>query len=137
MDSLDAQCLLIDAVAGEIPPPSLWRHSRSGELSCAYTNGERTFTWSVDDVAEMAARWREESHPEVPQCVGPYLDAHRRFEDMLAQGELEPPDQVVHDFDRRELRAVWEDRKAIVVIDEIDGPPAVGGAPAAERPLVD
>jgi hypothetical protein len=32
---------------------------------------------------------------------------------------------------------VWEDRKAVVVIDEIDGPAAVDGAPAAGRPLVD
>ncbi|HEX3242144.1 MAG TPA: hypothetical protein VHQ97_03610 [Solirubrobacterales bacterium] len=137
MDSLDAQCLLIDTVAGEIPPPSLWRHSRSGELSCAYASGEQTFTWSAGDVAEMASRWRTESDREVPEHAGPYLDAHRRFEEMLAQGGLELPDLVVHDFDRRELRAVWEDRKAVVVIDEIDGPAAVDGAPTAGRPLDD
>ncbi len=138
MDSLDAQCLVIDAIADEMPPPSLWHHSRSGELSCAIANGEQTFTWSADDVAEMACRWRGKSDREVPKHAGPYLDAHRRFEEMVAQGGLESPDLVVHDFDRRELRAVWEERKAVVVLDEIGEAAAVeDGAGAEGRPLHD
>jgi hypothetical protein len=45
MDSLDAQCLLIQLTSGEIDPPNLWRHKRSGALSCAYAGATQVFTW--------------------------------------------------------------------------------------------
>ena len=119
MDSLDAQCLIIERIAREIPPPDLWHHSRSGELSCAYSKGEQTFTWSPDAVADMARSWRESATREVPERVRPFTDAHRRLDGMVAQAGLGPADVIVHDFDRHELRARWDDQKAVVVIDEI------------------
>jgi hypothetical protein len=119
MDSLDAQCLIIDLVAGEIPPPSLWCHHTSGELSCTYSGGESTFTWGKEDVAEMAGRWRGSAPREVPERARHCVDAHRRLDDIFAEGGLERPDIVVHDFDRRELRAYWEEPKVVVIIDEI------------------
>ena len=54
MDSLDAQCLLIQLAEGEMPPPELWRHDRSGALSCRYEDAERAFSWPAEQVAEMA-----------------------------------------------------------------------------------
>jgi hypothetical protein len=59
MDSIDAQQLLIHTLRAEMPPPDLWQHHRSGELSCAYSEGGRTFTWDADAVAGMARHWRE------------------------------------------------------------------------------
>jgi hypothetical protein len=40
MDSLVAQCLLIQLAEGEIRAPELWCHDRSGALSCGYEGGE-------------------------------------------------------------------------------------------------
>jgi hypothetical protein len=134
MDSLDAQCLMLALVEPEMPPPDLWHHSRSGELSCAYSEGEQTFTWGPDAVADMARRWRESDAHEVPEAARPFVEAHERFEEIATKAGLGPPDAVVHDFGRNELRATWEDQKVVVVIDEIphraaSGDAAVSGAP--------
>lgn len=131
MDSLDAQCLLIDTIAGEMPPPKLWHHSRTGELSCALTEDGATFTWSVEDVAALARRWRDSAARQVPAEVSPFMYAHRRLDDIRAQAGLEPADAIVHDFDRRELRARWEEQKTVVVVDEIS---AHASSSEAERP---
>jgi hypothetical protein len=119
MDSLDAQCLMLALIEREMPPPDLWHHSRSGELSCAYSEGERTFTWKPDAVADMARRWRESDTNEVPEAARPFIEAHDGFDDIATEAGLGPPDVVVHDFGRRELRVRWEDQKVVVVIDEI------------------
>lgn len=119
MDSLDAQCLLIELTEPEMPPPQLWQHHRCGELSCAFSRGGRMFTWGTDAVAEMARRWRESNAGEVSENARLFQDAHRRLHDLVVQAGLEPADVVVHDFDRHELEARWEDRKAVMVIDEI------------------
>ena len=119
MDSLDAQCLLIELVERELPPPDLWRHKRSGELSCAYSQGEQTFTWKADAVAEMAQQWRASAAREVPTQARPFIDAHRRMDEILAEAGRVPADEIVHDFERRELHLRWHDEKRVVVIDEV------------------
>lgn len=119
MDSLDAQCLLIQLADGELPPPDLWRHDRSGALSCAYEGGERTFTWSADDVAEMARRWRDSSTSRVPEQARPLVDAHKRLEVLAGEAGLARPSVMIHDLSRREVRGVWEDEEIVVVVDEI------------------
>jgi hypothetical protein len=125
MDSIDAQCLIIGLVGRETPPPCHWHHHRSGELTCAYSEGEREFTWDIDAVAEMGRRWRESTAPQVPEMARPYVDAHRSLDEIVARGGIETADLIVHDFDRHELRAWWEDEKALMVIDEIDVSSAV------------
>ena len=119
MDSLDAQCLITQLTGREMPAPDLWRHDRDGSLSCAYSGGEQTFTWRADDVAAMAERWRGSDRSEAPEEIGCFVDAHRRLGALLTESGLEPPDTVTHDLERGELRVVWEDRKVVVVIDEL------------------
>jgi hypothetical protein len=75
MDSLDAQCLVIQCAEGKLCPPDLWRHERSGSLSCAYEGGERVFTWPAEDVAEMARRWRNSDRSVLPEQARLFLDA--------------------------------------------------------------
>lgn len=43
IDSIDAQSLITWHAEGEIHPPDLWKHERSGALSCAYDGGETVF----------------------------------------------------------------------------------------------
>ena len=131
MDSLDAQCLMLALIEREMPPPDLWYHSRSGELSCAYSEGEQTFTWKPDGVADMARRWRESDTREVPEAARPFVETHKRFDDIATKAGLGPPDVAVHDFDRHELRARWENQKVVVVIDEIPHRAASDDAAAA------
>jgi hypothetical protein len=128
MDSLDAECFLIHLLTGEMPAPELWHHSLVGELSCAYSTGEQTFTWRSDDVAAMARAWRESPARPAPERARPFIDAHRQLAGMLAQAGREPADAIVHDFERRELRAKWENQKTVIVI-EISAPacPAAAG----------
>jgi hypothetical protein len=117
--SLDAQCLLIQLTEGELRPPDIWRHDRSGALSCAYEGGEHVFTWPADDVAEMARRWRDSHTRGVPQQARPFLDAHKRLEALADEAGLPRPSAMVHDLGRMEVRGVWEDEELVVVIDEI------------------
>lgn len=117
MDSIDAQQLLIHTIGAEMHPPDLWEHHRSGELSCAYSEGERTFRWDADAVAGMARSWRE-SNPDAEPGERSLMDAHRRLDQMLREAGRSPADTVVHDLSRRELRLIWRQDKLIVVIDE-------------------
>ena len=117
MDSLDAQCLLIDLVAREMPPPGLWHHSLTGELSCAYSQAGQAFTWRPEEVAVMARAWRESPARRVHERARPFIAAHRRLGGILVQRGLEPADVIVHDFDRNELRARWDGQRAVVVIE--------------------
>jgi hypothetical protein len=119
MDSLDAQCLLIQLADGELPPPDIWRHDRSGALSCAYEGGERVFTWSADHVAEMARRWRGSHASQVPEQARLFLDTHKRLEALAGEAGLPPASAVIHDLGRMEVRGVWEDEELVVVVDEI------------------
>ena len=125
MDSLDAQCLLIQLADGELPPPDVWRHDRSGALSCAYEGGERVFTWSADDVAEMARRWRDSPTSRVPEQTRSFLDAHKRLEALAGEAGLTRPSAMIHDLGRMEVRGVWEDEEIVVVIDEIGEAPSL------------
>jgi hypothetical protein len=119
MDSLDAQCLLIHLTGGEFPAPDLWRHERSGGLSCSYEGGRRVFTWPAKDVAEMARRWRDSDAGGVPEQVRPIVDAHERLEALCSEAGLGPADVITHDLGRAELRGVWEDEEIVVVVEEI------------------
>ncbi|HEY1275446.1 MAG TPA: hypothetical protein VGF25_11065 [Thermoleophilaceae bacterium] len=119
MDSLDAQCLMIDLLAGEIRPPDHWRHDSSGALSCRYEDGTRAFTWPPKDVAAMARRWRESDTSAASEQAIILRDAHERLVELAGQAGLGDPDVVIHDIPGGELRALWNDRKLAVVIDEL------------------
>ena len=120
MDSLDGQCLLVHFADGEIPrPPDLWRHHRSGTLSCAYDGGENTFTWEARAVAEMARRWRESGQIEAPERVRLFIDTHERLESIAEDAGLGPPDVMIHDLAHGEIRGVWEQQQVVITVDEI------------------
>jgi hypothetical protein len=119
MNSLDAQCLLIEVAHGEIRPPDLWRHDRSGALTCCYENGTRTFTWPAEDVAEMARRWRQCNPDRAPTQALALRDAHERLAALIAEAGLDPADVVIHDLGRAELRAFWEDEKVMLVVERV------------------
>jgi hypothetical protein len=119
MDSLDAQCLIFSLTQKEQTPPDLWRHDRSGALSCAYSGGEMNFTWKAEDVADLARRWQDSEASEVPEPLCAFVDAHQRVDALVTESGLGLPDVVIHDLVRLELRVVWEEQQVVVVIDEI------------------
>jgi hypothetical protein len=120
MDSLDAQCLLIQLVDGEIRPPDQWRHDRSGALACCYEGGQRVFTWPPEDVAEMARRWRHSDGSGVPKEEALALrDAYERLAALTSEAGLGPADVLIHDIARAELRGIWEDEQLVLVIERI------------------
>jgi hypothetical protein len=117
VDSLDAECLLFQLAESELRAPDLWRHDRSGALSCTYVGGERVFTWPAEEVAGMARRWRESDEPLVPEPLRSLRDAHERLAALASEAELGPADAMVHDISRMELQAIWKDEKIVVVVD--------------------
>ena len=119
MDSLDAQSLIVGTINEEMPAPDLWRHHRSGELSCAYSGGTQTFTWDAEAVADMARQWRESPSNQVPDQARPFVSTHLRLEEMFAEQGRKPADMIVHDFTRREIEVRWAQEKVVVIIDEI------------------
>lgn len=119
MDSLWAQCFLISLAEGEAHVPPLWRHDRSGALSWSCGDGGRTFSWSPDDVGEIAQRWRDSGRNEPPQSLRGFADAHRRLVELAGQAGLGDPDAIVHDLDRCEVRATWFAHGVSVVVDQV------------------
>ena len=119
MDSLDAQCLLIQLAEGEVPPPQHWRHERSGDLSCHYEEATRAFTWRAEEVARMARRWRTSDATEPPELARPFIAAHERLMALAGEAGLGPADVITHHLERGEIEATWEDRKVKVVVDQI------------------
>ncbi len=119
MDSLDAQCLLIQLTEGEIRAPDLWRHDRSGALSCGYESGELVFTWPAENVAEMARTWRNADTSRVPEQARLFLDAHKRLEVLASESGLGPADAIVHYLGRAEIRGRWEHAKVVLAVEEI------------------
>jgi hypothetical protein len=119
MDSLDAQCLLMQLTDGEIRSPDLWRHEGSGALACAYERGTSMFTWPAEAVAEMARRWRDRDTSPTPRQALALRDAHERLAALADEEGLRPADVVIHDLGRAELRAVWEEEQVVIVVDRI------------------
>jgi hypothetical protein len=119
MDSLDAECLLIEITEGEIRPPDLWRHDRSGALSCTYEGGRQTFSWPAEDVAEMARTWRDSDTSRAPEQARLFRDAHQRLEALATEAGLGPADVMIHDLGRAELRGVWMSEEVVLVVEEI------------------
>jgi hypothetical protein len=119
MDSLDAQCLITWRTEGEIHPPDLWRHERSGALSCAYDGGETVFTWSADDVAAMARTWRGSDAARPPRRIRLFRRAHERLAALAGEAGLGPADMIVHNLRRWEVRGVWQDDGIHVVVERI------------------
>src|SRR5688572_6627128 len=117
METLDAQCLLVRTVGADIAPDS-WRHDRAGSLSCAYGPGGRMMTWSPQDVAEMARKWRD-GDASVPDVIAPFVEAHRRTAELVEQGRLRAADAIVHDVLRAELRFMWDDEKLVVIVEDV------------------
>jgi hypothetical protein len=120
IDSLDAQSLLVQLTEDKMRPPDIWRHERSGALSCAYAGGENVFSWSADDVAAMARRWRESRPGGSPQRVEVFGEAHKRLLALASEAGLGQADAIVHDLPRGEVRGVWEDNEVVVVVEGID-----------------
>jgi hypothetical protein len=119
MDSLDAQCLIMRVIEGKIDAPRIWRHDRSGALSCGYGGGKSVFTWAPEDVSRMA-RTSRDSSTRPSQRAQAFFDAHRRLAVLAESAGLEPPDAVIHDAGCDELRATWEDEDlVVVVVDEV------------------
>ena len=119
MDSLDAQCLLIEITQAELRPPDLWRHDRSGELACAYEDGTQTFTWRSEQVAALAQRWRNRKERRLPDLALALRNAHERLAELAEEASLPAADVVIHDLPRAELRGVWEDQKVVLVVERI------------------
>jgi hypothetical protein len=124
MDSLLAQCLVIQLADGEVRPPDLWRHHRSGALTCAYEGSERTFTWPAADVAAMARTWRD-SGSRPPGQARLFVNAHQHLEALASEAGLGPADMMIHHLGRAELRGVWENEQVVLVVEAIgdSGPP--------------
>jgi hypothetical protein len=118
VDSLDAQALVIELLEDEIPLPELWRHDRSGALSLAFGETGTTFTWEPDQVADMAQSWRD-SGSEVPEPARMFLDLHQRLGSLIAEAGRAPADFTIHDFARREVRAIWEDDRFVLIVDGV------------------
>ena len=119
MESLDAQCLLMQAADGELQPPDLWRHDSSGALSCAYEGGETTFTWTPDQVAKMAGAWLDSDPARVPDQARVFVEAHRQLVALASEAGLGPADLITHHLGRGEIRASWDDRKMVVVVERV------------------
>jgi hypothetical protein len=116
MESLDAQCLVIDLITGEGgPTPDRWQHRRDGTLAYRFGNSPRTFSWWPEAVAEMAERWRR-SRRSVPPAIAQLVAGHRAFVNLLASAEVEQPWSIVHDLRTSELTACWGDDRPLVVI---------------------
>jgi hypothetical protein len=129
MDSLEAQCLLMQLSDGEIRAPDLWRHDRSGSLSCAYEGGEVVFTWPADDVAELARAWRNSGTGPAPEQARLFLDAHQRLETLAGEAGLGPADVIVHHLGRAEIRGRWKEEQLEVVVEEIGASGSSASAP--------
>jgi hypothetical protein len=119
MDSLDAQCLIIQLAEGEIRAPDLWRHDRSGALSCGYERGELAFTWPAENVAEMARTWRNSDTSRAPEQARLFRDAHERLEALASEAGLGPADVIIHHLGRAEIQGRWEDEEVVLVVEEI------------------
>jgi hypothetical protein len=119
MDSLDAQCLIIQLAEGEIRAPDLWRHDRSGALSCGYERGELAFTWPTENVAEMARTWRNSDTSRAPEQARLFRDAHERLEALASEAGLGPADVIIHHLGRAEIQGRWEDEEVVLVVEEI------------------
>jgi hypothetical protein len=121
MDSLDAQCLLIQLAEGEIRAPDVWRHDRSGALSCGYEGGECAFTWRAKQVARMADNWRKTDTTRAPEQARFFVDAHQRLVAVASQAGLGPADVITHRLGRAEIRGTWEHEKVVLVVEGIGG----------------
>ena len=123
MDSIDAQCLVVDLFDARAAGPPFWRHDRDGTLHYRFDGSPRSYSWETDAVAAMAEEWREREPPApVPASIERHVAAHRELLGVLAGDGRDPPDSVVHDLGAREVSAVWEEAKLVVIV-ELDGPP--------------
>ncbi len=123
VDSLDAQCLLIQLAEGKIRPPDIWRHDRSGALSCGYERGKLAFTWPAENVAELARTWRNSDTGRAPEPARLFLDAHQRLEALASEAGLGPADVLIHHLGRAQIRGIWEDEEVVLVVEEIAAEP--------------
>lgn len=117
MDSLDAQCLMIDLTTSEgARAPDQWMHLADGTLAYRFGESANSFSWPPHTVAEMATRWRGEARA-VPERIAGLVAGHTAFAAMLDSGDLSRPDRIVHDLEADELKAFWDDEKLVVVVD--------------------
>lgn len=121
MDSIHAQCFVMELATDDATVgPDLWRHHQDGSLGWAFSHGSgKEYSWPAAAVADIAERWRRSGRVRPPEPIVGVLDAHERLAEMLDTAGLDPPDAVIHDLGRSEVRAVWHEPKLVVVVDEI------------------
>ena len=134
MDSIDAQCLVVDLLDARAAGPPLWRHDRDGTLHYRFDGSPRSYSWEADAVADMGEEWRTREPPAPPPAsIERHVAAHRALIGILDEDGREAPDSVVHDLEALEVSAVWEDAKLVVIV-ELDGPPVRDQVRAAQPP---
>lgn len=123
MDSLDAQCLVFGLLAEQAAvPPDRWIHDADGSLTWCYRGSQNTFTWTREEVARTARRWRDEG-AAVPAAIARMVDAHLAMVSILEHGDVDPPDAVLHDLDTQEVAAQWvKDKRTVIVECRADVP---------------
>jgi hypothetical protein len=119
MDSLDAQCLVMQTTEGKIRAPDIWCHERSGALSCSYEDGTQVFTWPPEAVAEMAQQWRDSDTTKAPEQARLFADAGRRLDVLIREAGLRPADTVFFHLGLGELKAIWEREEVVVTVEAI------------------
>lgn len=134
MDSIDAQCLVVDLLDARAAGPPLWRHDRDGTLHYRFDGSPRSYSWEAEAVADMAEEWRSRGGPPSPPAsIERHVAAHRALFGILDEDGREAPNSVVHDLDALEVSAVWEEAKLVVIV-ELDGPPVRDQVRAAQVP---
>jgi hypothetical protein len=121
MLTLDAESLLVQLADGEdMGLPDIFVHGRDGSLTYGFADTRNTYTWEAAQVREMSERWQALDAP-VPPRIADHVWAHHQFLDMLDAGDMEPPDEVVHDLTAGVVRARWDEEKVVLVVEEVAG----------------
>lgn len=117
MDSLDAQCLVVDLASSEdAQPPDQWQDLADGTLAYRFGSSSNTFSWRKEVVGDLAERWRTSDKP-VPAQIAGLVRTHQAFAAMVENGKVDPPDRVIHDLRTGELEAIWNDEKLLVIVE--------------------
>jgi hypothetical protein len=134
MDSIDAQCLVVDLFDARAAGPPFWRHDRDGTLHYRFDGSPRSYSWEAEAVTAMAEEWRTREPPAPPPAsIARHVTAHLALISILTDDGREAPDSVVHDLDAGEVSAVWNEAKLVVIL-ELDGPPVHDQLRAALMP---
>jgi len=97
-----------DAVA-----PSHWRHDlNDGSLTYRFDSSQNTFTWDAPAIASMPAGFGAPLTDRAKRL----LERWDSVKDMLGSTDRPEPDFVLVDHDVDELRLIWKQEQAEVVV---------------------